>query len=143
MTAAAAKRRLLQVGGAAIRVRYPTEADLVADPAGAMLVAMDAMRATLGLAKPVTKEETMTDDTTDARDLDRFTKPDPAADTPRKGRHIFTVNAGRDMLEFEVDADDFEVAGEGVHFVRNADTDQAVVCAFVSHPCIVRQDDDR
>ena len=57
--------------------------------------------------------------------------------TPRRGRHVFTVNAGREMLEFEQAADDFEVDGTGVHFFIEGE--QADTVAFVSHPCIVRK----
>lgn len=65
-----------------------------------------------------------------------------AGSSLRKGRHTFVVNAGRDMLETEFAADDFEVAPEGVHFVRDKDLETEHVFAFVSHPCIVRMDDD-
>lgn len=47
-----ARRALRKVGMAAIKVRYPTDDDIAADPVGAMTVCMDAMRATLGLPKP-------------------------------------------------------------------------------------------
>lgn len=67
-----------------------------------------------------------------------------AAPAPRKGRHTFVVNAGRDLDEFEVEADDFTVEREGVYFSRGLtpEDDQGHVAAFVSHPCIVRLDDD-
>lgn len=50
--ARAAKRLLGKVGEAAIAARM-TEAQVAADPAKAMTIAMDAMRSTLGLSKPV------------------------------------------------------------------------------------------
>lgn len=65
-----------------------------------------------------------------------------AAPAPRKGRHAFVVNAGRDMLEFEVDADEFEVSSDGVYFTSDEGKPTEHVSAFVSHPCIVRLDDD-
>lgn len=76
------------------------------------------------------------------RDTHAAAEAAAAAPAPRKGRHTFVVNAGRDMLETEFDADDFEVAPEGVHFVRNQGAETEHVFAFVSHPCIVRMDDD-
>ncbi len=51
MSAARANRAIGRVGEAAIRARM-TEAQVVADPVAAMTVAMDAMRAALGLEKP-------------------------------------------------------------------------------------------
>ena len=74
-------------------------------------------------------------------------QPTPAAEAdtapaPRRGRHMFVVNAGRDMLETEIDADDFEVDGTGVHFWIDVGDDKAETIAFVSHPCMVQKDDD-
>lgn len=54
---------------------------------------------------------------------------------------IFAVNAGRDMHEFEVEANDYEVTAEGVHFITQHGAVADYVIAFVSHPCIVREDD--
>lgn len=45
------KRALSRVGQSAIAARM-TEAEIERDPAKAMLIAMDAMRATLGLTLP-------------------------------------------------------------------------------------------
>jgi len=65
-----------------------------------------------------------------------------ASPAPRKGRHVFIVNAGRDMLESEIEADEFEVDSNGAYFSRDVDKPTEHVCAFVSHPCYVRLDDD-
>jgi hypothetical protein len=45
-------RALSRVGEAAIAARM-SDAEVLADPAKAMTIAMDAMRATLGLSKPI------------------------------------------------------------------------------------------
>lgn len=49
------KRALSRVGQSAIAARL-TEAEIESDPAKAMTIAMDAMRATLGLQQPTRKD---------------------------------------------------------------------------------------
>lgn len=60
---------------------------------------------------------------------------------PRRGRHTFIVNAFEQALETEFEADDFEVAASGVYITMDGE-DGAEVVAFVSHPCLIRRDDD-
>lgn len=56
---------------------------------------------------------------------------------PKPVQYAFTVY--QDGTEYTVQAEDFEVASGGVHFVVNAGTDHAQVIAYASHPCIVIQ----
>ncbi len=61
-------------------------------------------------------------------------------DEVNKGRHVFTVNVGRDCHELEVQADDFHVDSDGIHFFTEPDPQnpEGVTRCFVSHPAVVR-----
>lgn len=65
-----------------------------------------------------------------------------AAASTRPGRNRYVVNAGRDMLETEIQADDYEIDGNGVHFWMEAEGDAVTTIAFVSHPCMVQLDNE-
>lgn len=66
-----------------------------------------------------------------------MTKPTPATAPAAAQQHVFTVY--QHGTEYKVQAEDFEIDQQGVHFVVNAGTEQAVVVAFASHPAIVVQ----
>ena len=53
-------------------------------------------------------------------------------------RYRFTVNSAG--ATFHIEAEDFEVDSDGVHFVDKAGQPEAFVHAFASHPCVVIQE---